>query len=52
MRKFNFEEQAYIQVLKAKAKGSKKYDFVIGLPGRYDAKRMLKELGFAGKYLK
>lgn len=51
MKKFTLEEERYIQVLKAKAKGSKKYDYVIGIPGRADAKRILKEIGFTGKYL-
>lgn len=51
MKKFTLHEQACIKVLQAKAKGSKKYDYVIGIPGKADAKRMLRDLGFKGKYL-
>lgn len=51
MKKFTFHEQLCIEVLKAKAKGSKKYDLVVNIPGRADAKRILKDLGFRGKYL-
>lgn len=51
MKKFTLEEERLIEVLKTIARGSKKYDFVVGLPRHFDAKKMLKDLGFRGKYL-
>lgn len=51
MQKFTLEEERYIAILKAKAKGSKKYDYVVNIPGRADAKRMLSDMGFKSKYL-
>lgn len=51
MNKYTPAEKAYIEVLKRVAKGSRKYSSVANLPLMYDAKVILKGLGFKGKYL-
>jgi hypothetical protein len=51
MKKYTPAQQIYIKAYKVIAKGSHKYEHFIDMPLMAEAKSILKELGFRGKYL-
>lgn len=51
MKKYTPAQKIYIDAYKVIAKGSRKYEHFIDMPLKAEAKQILKELGFKGKYL-